>query len=86
VNNIDPPTATVGGAAFTPRVTGTCFVQGATVLWNGAARPTTFVSATELKVAIPATDLATASSVTITVVNPLSGVASDGKSFTVAKP
>jgi hypothetical protein len=86
VSKLDPATAPVGGAAFTLTVTGTSFIQGATVLWNGAARTTTFVSATELKAAIPATDLATASSVTITVVNPLSGVASTGMTFTVTKP
>ena len=38
--------------------------------WNGAYRTTTFVDAGHLTVAIPASDLATAGSATITVANP----------------
>ena len=41
-------------------VTGSGFVSGATVRWNGVNRTTTFVSATQLTAAIPASDLVTA--------------------------
>ena len=41
-------TVTAGGAAFTPN---------SVVRWNGSPRPTTFVSSTQLKAAIAATDV-----------------------------
>ncbi|MEP7187874.1 MAG: IPT/TIG domain-containing protein, partial [Roseiflexaceae bacterium] len=49
-----------GGAAFTLTVTGTNFAADASVQWNGAARTTHFVSATQLMVDIPAADIAVA--------------------------
>jgi outer membrane murein-binding lipoprotein Lpp len=53
------------------------------VLWNGAARTTTFVGATQLSAAIPATDLAKTGAVTITVANPAPGGTSAAVTFTV---
>jgi hypothetical protein len=43
------------------------FSNTTTVAWNGSARPTTFVSETELDAAIPADDLATEGTAQITV-------------------
>jgi len=43
---LSPTSATAGGPAFTLMVTGTNFVSGYTVRWNGNARTTTLVSAT----------------------------------------
>ncbi|MBX2997302.1 MAG: IPT/TIG domain-containing protein [Caldilineaceae bacterium] len=54
---LEPISATVGEAGFTLIVTGSGFRQGAKVLWNGMERATTFVDATSLQAAIPATDL-----------------------------
>ena len=51
-------------------VNGTNFVNGATVQVNGQNRLTTFVSATQLTVMIPATDVAAAGTLNITVTNP----------------
>jgi hypothetical protein len=56
--------------AFTLTVTGTGFVSGATVNWNGIPMPTTFVSSSELQAAIPATSVESHQTVTVTVVNP----------------
>lgn len=68
------PSATApGGPAFNLTVNGTGFVSGATVEWNGSARATTFVSSTQLTAAISASDISTASTATITVVNPTPG-------------
>src|SRR2546423_3461591 len=53
---------------------GSNFVSGATVQWNGAARTTTFVSATRLTASIPASDIATAGSAMVTVRNPATQV------------
>jgi trimeric autotransporter adhesin len=74
------PAATLSGAApsavahgsgnMVLAITGTGLIPGAEVNWNGAYRTTTFVDAGHLTVAIPASDLATAGSATITVANP----------------
>ena len=58
LSSISPSSSTAGGAAFTLTVNGSSFVNGATVRWNGADRTTTFVSATQLTAAIPASDIA----------------------------
>jgi uncharacterized protein (TIGR03437 family) len=85
--SLSPNSAQACGAAFTLTVTGTNFVNGATVNWNGAARPTMFVSATQLTAAIPAGDVAAAGTANITVVNPTpGGGASNALAFTITPP
>ena len=85
VSSLSPSTATAGSAAFTLTVNGTNFVNGSVVRWNGANRTTTFVSATKLTAAIPATDVAATGTPPITVVNP-DGRTSNALSFTVTAP
>ena len=70
---LSPATATAGGPGFTLTVTGTNFISGSVVRWNGADRATTFVSATRLTAAIPAADIATAGTAQVTVGNPAPG-------------
>jgi pimeloyl-ACP methyl ester carboxylesterase len=70
---LSPSSATAGGAAFTLTVTGTNFISGASVDWNGSSRTTTYVSATQLTAAILAGDIATAGTASVTVVNPAPG-------------
>jgi hypothetical protein len=67
---VAPASATAGGAGFTLTVSGTGFLEGATVRWNGVAKPTTLVSSTELRASISADDMASAGTAAITVVNP----------------
>ncbi len=69
---LDPPSATAGGAAFTLTVNGTNFGSKAVVNWNGSAQTsnTTFVSASQLTVAVPASAIMTAGTVSVTVTNP----------------
>jgi hypothetical protein len=55
-------------------VTGTGFIAGASVLWNGVAYSTTFVDAQHLTVAVGARDVSTSGSVNITCQNPGSPV------------
>ncbi|MGH9495734.1 MAG: FG-GAP repeat domain-containing protein, partial [Candidatus Sulfotelmatobacter sp.] len=62
-----------GSAAFTLTVNGAGFVSGATVNWNGNARATTFVSNKQLTTSINAADVLTASTASVTVVNPAPG-------------
>jgi hypothetical protein len=73
VTALTPMAVSAGGPDFTLTVDGSSFVPGATVHWNGAARPTTFVSATQLTAAIAAADVAAAATVTVTAVNPSPG-------------
>lgn len=68
--SLDPKSAVLVGPAFTLTVTGSNFVDGATILWNGEPRTTTFVNGTTLTAAIPADDLTTAGAAVVTVVNP----------------
>lgn len=70
---LSPAKVLAGAAAFELTVNGSAFVVGATVRWNDAPRPTTYVSGAELKAAIAAADVATAGSVQVTVVNPSPG-------------
>ena len=48
LTSLSPSTATREGPAFTLMVSGSNFVSGSFVQWNGSARPTTFVSSTQL--------------------------------------
>ena len=73
LSGITPSSATAGGAAFTLTVSGTNFVKGAIVNWNGAPLATAFVSATQLTAAVPAVDLESAGVVPVTVTNAAPG-------------
>jgi hypothetical protein len=85
ITALNPPGVVAGYPAFELVVTGTGFVQGATVQWNGADRATTFVSATQVKAAILATDVANPVSVPVTVtVPPPGGGTSNALVFVVA--
>ncbi len=67
---------------FVLTVNGTNFVTGSVVDWNGSARTTTFVSSTQLTATIPASDIASAGTASITVSN--SAVSSASASFTIS--
>jgi len=85
--SVSPASATVGGAAFTLNATGSGFQVTSAVYWNGAARPTTFVSTSQLTAAIPATDLAMAGTAQVTVVTPApGGGTSSAVTFTIQSP
>jgi len=65
-----PSSVNHGGGNFYLTVTGTSFVPGAAVLWNGAQRTSTYINATKVRVAIPAADIVKAGTVNLTAVNP----------------
>jgi hypothetical protein len=84
ITSIAPTSAVAGGAAFNLTVNGTGFFSYTIVNWNGANRPTTFVSSMQLTAAIPATDILTGGIATITAFNPPPvGGTSAGQPFTV---
>jgi len=72
ISQLNPDSATAGGAAFVLTVDGTNFGTKAVVNWNGVAQTanTTYVSGSQLTVAVPASAIATAGTVTVTVTNP----------------
>ncbi|MCU0243910.1 MAG: IPT/TIG domain-containing protein, partial [Acidobacteria bacterium] len=83
--SISPTRANGGGADFTLTVLGTGFVADSSVRWNGQARTTTFIGATELRAAIPAADIAAGGTFEVVAVNPApAGGATAPAAFTVA--
>jgi len=68
-----PASVAPGGPDFTLTVNGTGFVSGSTVNWNGSPRTTTFVSGSQLTATILSTDIATASTASVTVASPAPG-------------
>jgi trimeric autotransporter adhesin len=82
ITSVTPANATAGGAGFTLTVTGTNFIRDSVVDWNGAARTTTFKSATSLQAQILSTDIATVGTIEITVLNTsLNGAAAFSEPF-----
>jgi uncharacterized protein (TIGR03437 family) len=85
--SISPNNALAGSGAFTLTVNGTNFNGTSVVQWNGAARATTFKSATQLEAAITAADVMTAGTATVTVQNPApGGGTTSGQTFTINNP
>jgi trimeric autotransporter adhesin len=70
LSSVTPSSATAGSGNMILTITGSGFVPGAVVTWNGAERTTTFVDSSDLTVAIPASDLSQSSTATLTVNNP----------------
>jgi len=73
LTSLNPSARIATGPGFNLTVTGTNFVSDSKVRFNGADRPTTFVSATQLTAAISAADIATAGTPNITVFSPAPG-------------
>jgi hypothetical protein len=74
IAELAPASITHGGPAFVLTANGTNFSGTATIYWNGTAETTTVVaSGTQLMTTIPATDIATAGTATVTVTNPGTG-------------
>ena len=73
VSSISPASVTAGDPAFTLTITGTNFISGSVINWNGTALVTTFVSATQLTASVSATLVAVAGTANITVFNPTPG-------------
>ena len=87
LNSISPSSTPVGGLGFVLTVNGTGFINSSVVRWNGTDRTTTFVSSTQLQVAIPASDLVNAGTAQVTVFNPAPvGGTSNSRTFTILSP
>ena len=73
LNPIVPSATAPGGSAFTLNITGTAFVSGSVVYWNGSPLATTFVSSTKLKAMVTAANIANPGTATLTVRSPAPG-------------
>jgi hypothetical protein len=70
LTGLSPASAVAGGAAFVLSVAGAGFQSGATVQWNDGGRATTFVSESRLTAQVLATDIASAGTARVAVINP----------------
>lgn len=84
ISSLNPNSTTVGSAGFTMLVTGSGFLNGSTVLWNGSAVPTSYVGATQLSAIVSQALLANVGTYNITVQNPNGTTISNVVAFTVA--
>ncbi|MGB4861178.1 MAG: hypothetical protein WBO97_01855, partial [Tepidiformaceae bacterium] len=73
ISGLSPNTIGAGAAQFQVAVTGTNFVAGSIVRWNGANLATAYGSATTLTATIPAANVASAGAANVTVFNPAPG-------------
>jgi uncharacterized protein (TIGR03437 family) len=85
LSSLSPNSATTGGPAFTLTANGSGFLPSSTVLWNGSALSTSYVSGNQLSAAVPANLIAAQGSASVTVQNP-GGLASSALTFTVNAP
>jgi hypothetical protein len=85
ITSLFPTSIVAGSAGFTLTVTGTDYVSGAGVRWNGVAIPTTFVNATQLQATVSASLVANAGAALIDVVNP-DGSVSNQSQFRIIAP
>jgi hypothetical protein len=82
-----PDAVAPGSTGLSLNVSGTGFVSGATVDFNSTPLATTFVNSEHLSAVVPANDLATAQTASVTVVNPApGGGASNVVDFQVGAP
>ena len=87
IGSLSPSSGLAGSSAFTLTVNGGGFVGSSTVAWNGSARTTTYVSATQLSASILASDVVASGTDQVTVVTPPpGGGTSNAASFTVTAP
>jgi subtilisin family serine protease len=78
LTSLSPSRTFVGGGSFTLILTGSSFVPSSIVLWNGASRPTTFVSTTQIRAAIGAADVLSVGTAQVAVRTPSPGGGTSG--------
>ena len=69
LNSVFPSIITAGGSDFTLTAVGLSFAPNAVIQWNGTALATSQVSSSVLRATVPAADIATPGSASITVQN-----------------
>src|SRR5579863_3867515 len=70
LDSVAPNAVAPGTIGFTLTVTGTGFVSGSTIIWDGSSLATTFVSSSKLLALVPTPKVATANTASINIFNP----------------
>jgi hypothetical protein len=70
LGSLTPAEVVAGSTGIVLTVNGTGFKTGATVLWNGTVKTTTYVSSTQVTAVLAASDLSPSGLVDVTVSNP----------------
>ncbi len=83
ISSLSPNSAPAGTTSLTLVINGTGFTSQTQVRWNGSQRAVSSYSSTQLSVSLSASDLATAGTVTVSVINPTPGGGSDASVFTI---
>ncbi len=84
LSSISPNTKVAGSAAFTITVTGSNFVNGSSINWNGTALTTTYTSSVQLTASVAANLISTDGTASVSVVTPApGGGTSTSSSFTI---
>ena len=84
LTSVSPNTISAGSSAITITATGANFMASSTILWNGSALTTSYTNSTTLTAQVPASDLGTAGTIVVTVMNPApGGGTSNAANFTV---
>jgi hypothetical protein len=86
ITSVTPFAVLTPSPDFTLSVTGSSFVNGAVIRWNGSNRTTTFGSSTTLSATIPASDVAMPGTATVTVANPAPVLAASNTFTIVIQP
>jgi subtilisin len=87
VTSLSPAAAQIGGPAFNLTVSGSSFLPTSVVRWNGMDRVTTYLSATQVRASILASDIASAGTAIVTVFSPApGGGTSAGLPFAISQP
>jgi len=87
ISSLDPNAATAGGPSFTLTVHGQNFVTDRSVVqWNGSMRMTTFVDSNTVRASISASDIISAGSASVTVVDLPSNETSNSLPFRITNP
>lgn len=73
LSTTDHNTITAASGNLIVTVTGSGFIPGATIFWNGSPRTTTYTDVQHLTVAVPTSDVQSAGTAAITCQNPGSG-------------
>ncbi|MGH9778181.1 MAG: IPT/TIG domain-containing protein, partial [Candidatus Acidiferrales bacterium] len=82
ISSLLPDVIPATSPGFELTVNGSNFLAGSVVRWKGMNRTTMFVSSTQLKASIPASDVAAAGTAQVTVLNSAGGI-SNAATFTI---
>ena len=82
--SLSPSSATADGGDFILTVNGAGFDYSSAVTWNGTPLTTDFVSASQLMASVPAADIATSGTASVTVTQ--GGLTSNALTFTINNP